>query len=81
MLIQTVIVVLDKEARDVAVAALTANNKGFVEFSTFVPYVDIEETLCGPEYNSVYLSAFGREADIRSPQAEYPSDANDPQQT
>lgn len=60
MMIRTVIVVLDKEARDVAIAALTATNKGFVEFSTWVPYEDIEEALCnecnGDLVNSNHLN-------------------------
>jgi hypothetical protein len=59
MLIQTVIVVLDKEARDVAIAALTTSDKGFVEFSTLVDYEDFEGTLCGPEYNSVIVNSNG----------------------
>jgi hypothetical protein len=59
MMIKTVIVVLDKEARDVAIAALTTSDKGFVEFSTWVPYVDIEETLCGPEYNADIVNSNG----------------------
>jgi hypothetical protein len=63
MLVKTIMIFWSKEARDVAVAALTANNKGFAEFATLIPFEDIEETLCH-ECNSDLVNSNGLDDNV-----------------